>query len=129
MQEIKLGDLKPTRDLLYVKDTVSGFLAIAKSDFLLGQDCNIATQSEICMGDLAQILIDEINPSARIVADKNRNRPEKSEVYRLFGSNEKIMACTDWIPQYDLKRGLLETIQWFKDPHNQRFYKADIYNI
>jgi len=128
-QEIKLGDTVPTRDLLFVKDTVKGFIEIAKADQLIGHDCNIATQSEISVGDLAQEIIRQINPAAKIVTDQERLRPEKSEVFRLYGSNEKIRKNTNWTPSYSLAQGLSETINWFKTPENLRQYKADIYNI
>jgi len=127
--EIQLGDLTPTRDLLYVKDTVNGFVEIAKSEQLIGHDCNIATQSEISVADLAQELIRQINPAAKIIEDSNRIRPEKSEVFRLYGSNEKIKKYTNWQQQYDLKQGLAETIAWFRNTENLKQYKADIYNI
>jgi NAD dependent epimerase/dehydratase len=127
--EIKLGDIIPTRDLLFVKDTARGFCAIAESDELVGQDCNIATNSEISVGDLAQNIIDQINPNAKIVTDNTRLRPEKSEVFRLFGSNEKIIQSTNWKPEYTLEQGIAETIQWFKDPKNLAGYKANIYNV
>ncbi len=126
---IKLGDLTPTRDLVYVNDTVAGFLKIAESSDLIGQDCNIATQSEISVADLANELIKQINPRAKIVVDENRLRPEKSEVFRLFGSNEKIKKYTDWKPLYSLEEGLTETIAWFKNPVNLQKYKPEIYNI
>ena len=129
MNEIQLGDTIPTRDLLFVKDTVKGFAAIAKSDTLIGHDCNIATQSEISVGDLAQELIAQINPSAKIVTDNSRMRPAKSEVFRLYGSNQKIKEHTDWKPAYTLSQGLKETIAWFRHPANLSRYKADIYNI
>lgn len=128
-EEIKLGDTSPTRDLLFVKDTVAGFLAIAQCDALIGQDCNIATQSEISVGDLAQTIIQQINPKARIVMDEQRLRPAKSEVFRLFGSNHKITQYTDWRPRYSLHAGIAETIAWFSDKENLRLYKADIYNL
>jgi NAD dependent epimerase/dehydratase len=128
-EQIKLGDIIPTRDLLFVKDTVSGFIEIAKSDSLIGQDCNIATQSEISVGELAKEIINQINPNAVIVTDEQRIRPEKSEVYRLFGSNQKIQQYTNWKPSYDLSAGLAETITWFKNPLNLNRYKVDIYNI
>lgn len=127
--EIKLGDLSPTRDFVYVKDTVNGFLEITKSDSLIGEDCNIATQSEISIGQLAEELIRQINPEAKIVQDEARMRPAKSEVFRLYGSAEKIKAHTAWQPQYDLAAGLAETIKWFSNKENLRQYKADIYNI
>jgi nucleoside-diphosphate-sugar epimerase len=127
--EIKLGDTSPTRDLLFVKDTVRGFLAIASSEKLIGHDCNIATQSEISVGELANELIQQINPAAKVISDEQRIRPEKSEVFRLYGSNEKIKQYTNWKPLYTLNTGLSETIQWFKNPANLEKYKSNIYNI
>ena len=127
--EIKLGDLSPLRDLLYVKDTVKGFTAIAGSSSLIGQDCNIATNTEISVGDLAQKIIDIINPNAKIVEDKERFRPTKSEVFRLLGDNTKIKANTNWEPTYNLEQGLSESIQWFSNPDNLKQYKSNIYNI
>lgn len=128
-EEIQLGSLSPTRDLVYVKDTARGFIAIAESENAIGQEINIATQLEVTIGDLAQSLINQINPDAKIVTDEQRVRPGKSEVERLLGSNEKIKSLTDWTPQVDLESGLAETIEWFKDPVNLAQYKADIYNV
>ncbi len=127
--EIKLGDITPTRDLLFVKDTVNGFLEIAQCDELIGHEVNIATQSEISVGDLAQQLINQINPSAKIITDTIRLRPEKSEVFRLFGSNEKLKSFTNWSQQYTLVEGLNETIEWFSKKVNLQQYKSDIYNV
>jgi NAD dependent epimerase/dehydratase len=128
-KEIKLGALHPTRDLVYVKDTAAGFVAIAKADNVAGEEINIATQQEISVGDLAQKIIDQISPSSIIVSDEQRLRPGKSEVERLLGSNEKISGLTGWKPSYTLDEGLGETIQWFSDPSNLARYKADIYNL
>jgi NAD dependent epimerase/dehydratase len=128
-EEIELGDMSPTRDLLYVKDTINGFIEIAKSNSLIGQDCNIATQTEISMGELANELINQINPRAKIIIDETRLRPKKSEVYRLFGSNSKIKQNTNWDLKYTLTEGITETIEWFKEPGNLLRYKHDIYNI
>lgn len=126
---IKLGDITPTRDLVFVKDTTKGFIKIAESEQLIGHDCNIATQSEISVGDLAQEIINQINPNAKIVTDEIRLRPEKSEVFRLFGSNSKIKEYANWQPSYSLKQGLQETIAWFRSSVNLSQYKSDIYNI
>lgn len=127
--EIKLGSLHPTRDFNYVKDTARGFIALAESDRTIGEEINIASQQEISIGDLAQELIDQINPKAVIVSDDVRKRPEKSEVERLLGSNEKILRLTDWKPLYDFKSGIKETIEWFRIPGNMVRYKAGIYNV
>ncbi|MDE6214522.1 MAG: NAD-dependent 4,6-dehydratase LegB [Lachnospiraceae bacterium] len=126
-QEIKLGSLSPTRDFNYVKDTVQGFISIYESDKTVGEEINIATQKEISIGELAEELIRQINPSARIICDEERLRPEKSEVNRLLGCNEKILRLTEWKPQYSLEEGLKNTIVFLKD--NMDKYKTEIYNI
>lgn len=125
--DIKLGSLKPTRDFNYVKDTVNGFVEISKYDSTIGEEINIATQKEISMGETARIIIDLINPKARIICDEERLRPEKSEVNRLLGSNQKLKRYTKWEPKYTFERGIEETIRWFRD--NLSKYKIDIYNI
>lgn len=127
--EIKLGALHPTRDLLFVKDTVAAFVAIANSKETIGHEINIATQQEISIQDLAQHLINVINPNAKIISDDIRLRPEKSEVERLLGSAEKIKSMTSWKPQHTLEQGLKQTIEWFSQPENIKNYKADIYNV
>ena len=126
-EEIKLGSLTPTRDFNYVKDTVNGFYEIAKSDKTIGEEINIATQNEISIKELAQEIISQINPNARIITDDNRIRPEKSEVNRLLGSNKKIRELTSWDVSYTFEEGIRETIEWLKN--NLDKYKVDIYNI
>lgn len=126
-EEIKLGSLTPTRDFNYVQDTVNAFIAIANSANTIGEEINIATQQEISIGDLANELIKQINPNAKIICDDQRLRPEKSEVNRLLGSNEKIKRLTNWKPEYSFETGLAETIKFFRK--NIEKYKVDTYNI
>ncbi|MFD1173228.1 NAD-dependent 4,6-dehydratase LegB [Oceanobacillus picturae] len=126
-EEIELGALTPTRDFNYVKDTVQGFIEIAKSDNTIGEEVNIATQDEISIGQLAEELIKQINPNAKIITEEERMRPEKSEVNRLLGANDKIQKLTNWKPKYTLETGLAETIEFLRN--NLDKYKTDIYNI
>ena len=126
-EEIRLGSLTPTRDFNFVKDTAQGFIEIYRSDKTVGEEINIATQNEISIGELAEELIKQINPQAKIVCDEERLRPEKSEVNRLLGSNEKIKMLTDWEPRFTFEEGLAQTIDFFRD--NLEKYKVDIYNI
>lgn len=128
-KEIKLGSLTPTRDFNFVKDTARGFIEIAKSDRTIGEEINIATQQEISIGRLAEEMIKQINPEAKVVCEEQRLRPEKSEVNRLLGSNQKIKELTNWEPKYTFEEGIRETVEWFKDPVNLAKYKAYIYNI
>ena len=90
-------------------------------------EINIATQKEISIEMLANELIRQINPNAEILCDEARLRPEKSEVNRLLGSNEKILRLTNWKPQYTFSDGIKETVCFYRE--NLELYKTDIYNI
>lgn len=127
--QIRLGALTPTRDLLFVYDTVDAFVKIAESDSLIGTDVNIATAAEISVGDLAAKIISMMNPKARLVSDEARLRPEKSEVERLLGCNKKLLEHTGWKPSFTLEQGLKITIDWFSKKENIERYKTGIYNV
>jgi NAD dependent epimerase/dehydratase len=127
--EIRLGALHPKRDLNYVKDICKGFIAIAESENVIGEEINIASETEISIQELAQKIIAIINPEAKIVSEELRLRPSKSEVDRLFGSAGKIRKLTGWQPEYNLDAGLSETIEWFRDTQNTNNYKTTMYNI
>ncbi|NFO12413.1 NAD-dependent 4,6-dehydratase LegB [Clostridium botulinum] len=128
-KQIKLGSLTPTRDFNYVKDTANGFFQISKSEKTIGEEINIATSKEISIKDLASEIIRQINKDATIICDEERLRPEKSEVNRLLGSNEKIKKLTNWEPKFTFAEGIKETIDWFRVPENLARYKSDIYNL
>lgn len=112
--EIFMGALHPTRDFNFVSDTVNGFIAIAKSSKAIGEEINIATGEEISMGALADMLIQKLNPNAKVVCASERLRPAKSEVNRLLGSNEKLRTLTDWKPCVKLSEGLDITTEWIR---------------
>lgn len=127
--EVRLGNLLPTRDFNYVKDVCRAFLEIAKSENVVGEEINICTGVEISVEDVVRILSKKMNRRIKIAVDKERKRPEGSEVERLLGSNKKITALTSWRPQHSLEDGLEKTISWFKKAENLKRYKAGVYNV
>lgn len=129
MKEIKLGDLRPTRDFNYVKDTARGFLAIAECDETIGKEINIATNFEISMADTLNLIRELMQSDVQFITDEQRLRPANSEVFRLWGDNSLICSLTDWKPEYTIETGLKETIEWFLKNENLKKYKAGIYNL
>ena len=126
-KKIKLGNLRPTRDLTFVKDTCNGFTEIYKSDKLYGQIVNIGMNNEISMSKLVSKISTLLEIDIEIETEDERVRPDNSEVERLLCDNFKIKQNTNWQPLYDLDSGLSETIAWIKD--NITIYKADVYNL
>jgi len=129
IKEIKLGDLTPTRDFNFVKDTCSGFLAIAECNETIGKEINIASNFEISMADTLNTIKDILKSDVQFITDEQRIRPEKSEVFRLWGDNSLIHELTGFTPQYTIRTGLEETCRWFGRPEQQVKYKTGIYNL
>ena len=124
-KKLTLGNISPTRDLTFVKDTVEGFIEIAKTNSLTGAVTNIGSGFEISVKDLAIKIARLLNIEIDFQTASERRRPKNSEVERLFCDNNKIITNTKWRPQYSLEQGLQQTIDWIKN--NIHIYKPDIY--
>ena len=128
-KEIKLGDLTPTRDFNYVKDTCEGFVKIANCENINGEEINIGSNYEISMKDTLELIKKIMNSDVEFVTDEKRIRPKNSEVNRLWCDNTKIQKLTGFKPKYTIEEGLKETVEWFKDINNLKKYKPNIYNL
>ena len=132
-KKIRLGSLHPTRDFNYIKDSVRGFLSVAASDRSVGEVINIGSNFEISIGDTVKLISEVMGTAIEIETDEVRIRPDKSEVERLWADNTKAKILAGWEPHYagteGLRRGLQETVTWFREPGNLKAYKAHLYNI
>ncbi len=127
--KLELGSVNTQRDFTYVKDTIQGFIDAAESDDSIGKVINIGSNSEISILELAHLIAKLMNIEIEIEVRKERKRPEKSEVERLLADNKIAKKFLKWSPQYDLEKGIIETIKWFSNKDNLKFYKTNIYNI
>jgi len=131
---VRLGALHPTRDLSFVRDTALGLVAAlaAPAERVLGQVINLGNGFEISIGDLAHEIASAVGVPLAIEREEERLRPAKSEVERLLSDNRKAASLLDWHPRYcgidGLRRGLRETIAWFREGANLDAYKSTAYN-
>jgi NAD dependent epimerase/dehydratase len=131
--ELRLGSLTPTRDFTYVTDTAAAFIAVAESDQTIGEVVHAGSGGEIAIGDVVEIIMQTVKRRVKIVTDESRIRPDKSEVMRLWAGNDKITRLTGWKPAYSQRegfgRGIAETVQWFQEGDNLRYFKSNMYNM
>ncbi len=127
--EIDLGSVTPTRDFNYVKDTCRGLILLAEAENTIGKTINIGSNSEISIGDLFNMIVELLNARATYICKEERIRPDKSEVGRLMCDNAVARELVGYKPEFDLRRGLEETIKWMKQKENIKKYKTDIYNV
>jgi NAD dependent epimerase/dehydratase len=128
-KEIKLGDVRPTRDFNYVTDICRGFLELAQCDKAIGQTVNIGSGSEISVSDTLSLIRELMNSDVKFISEEERIRPGNSEVFRLWCDNTRIRDLTGYTPQYSLKDGLKATIDWLAKPGTLAKYKVELYNI
>ena len=128
-KEIRLGDTSPTRDFNYVEDCCRGFIMIAESDKTIGETINIGSNSEISIGDTLNMIKELMSSDVTFINDQKRNRPEKSEVYRLWCDNKKINELVGYKPKINIQNGLKKTIEWITKPEHLKMYKSEIYNV
>jgi len=126
-EEVALGALEPTRDLLYVADTARAFIAAANAPLpdVAGRVLNAGTGQEISIGDLAALIARLMDRPLRIASVSERLRPEASEVMRLVADASRLRDLTGWAPTRTLEEGLTETIEWLADPVNLDRYKVE----
>ena len=128
-REIKLGDVSTTRDFNYVTDTCNGFLKISETSSTIGQTLNISTNDEISVLETLIIIKDVMSSDVHFVTDEARLRPKNSEVFRLLGDNTRLKSLTGFKSKVSLRAGLSETVNWFSNPKNLSYYKANQYNV
>ncbi len=128
---IKVGNINPTRDFNYIKDTCKAFHEVSLSKSCLGEVVNSASNYEISILETINLIKDLMNADIEIESDTKKFRPDKSEVERLFGDNKKILSLTNWRPCYSgidgFRLGLKETIDWFSEPNNLNKYNTNLY--
>ena len=128
-KEIKLGDLSPTRDFNYVEDCCRGLIMLAESEKTTGEIVNIGSNSEISIADTLKLIKELMSSNITFINDEQRERPKKSEVYRLWCDNKKINKLVGYKPQISIQEGLKKTIDWITKPENLKKYKSEIYNV
>ncbi|MBK3576904.1 SDR family NAD(P)-dependent oxidoreductase [Streptomyces sp. MBT65] len=128
---IALGDLRPTRDFMFVKDTAQAFLAVgtAPAEAVVGRTFNAGTGGEISVGDLVTLVGKLMGAELEVREDAQRIRPAASEVMRLVCDASRLRTATGWAPAHSLQEGVEQTVRFFSDPANLARYKTAIYNV
>ncbi len=126
-RRVNLGSIFPTRDLTFVTDSASGFVAFAECEKAVGEVVNLGSNREVSISELIEVVSTCLNKKIKVTKEKKRVRPEKSEVERLFSDSRKAKALFGWDPKIDIEQGIRKTISWME--RNIDKYKQEIYNI
>ena len=122
---VRLGSLDPRRDLTFVKDTVSGFVEIARCDAAIGQVVNIGRGDDVSIGELVDRIGARLGKPIAVKSEPDRVRPAASEVGRRLAGTALAQELWGWRPKYTLDQGLDETIAWVRE--NLDRFRVDDY--
>jgi len=113
-RKIRLGNTKPRRDFLFVRDPVRGFIELGNCDEAVGKVVNIGTGRDISIEELAKKILDQIGKKGEMEVEDRRVRPERSEVMQLLSDIRLAQKLFGWAPRYSLEKGLEETVEWYR---------------
>ena len=104
------GDGEQTRDYTFITDAVDATILVAVHPRAYGDIFNIGTSVETSVNKLVEII------SEFVENIKVENIPERDidNIRRRSVGISKIHKNLAWAPQYDIKRGIKETIEWYK---------------
>ncbi len=132
-EKLSIGSVSPTRDFSFVTDTANGFVAALESTVGLGEVFNLGSNFEVSVGETVELISELIGRKVILNMEKERIRPEKSEVVRLWADNTKAKAQFDWKPEYEGRQGFKEalrkTINWYLDPTNLAKFKSTSFTL
>jgi NAD dependent epimerase/dehydratase len=126
-ESVELGSTHPTRDFLYVGDTVRGMIRCAEAEGIEGEVINLGTGVEISVGELASLIFRLLDRELPVEFSPDRARPKGSEVERLLADARKAERLMGWKSEVSLEDGLQRTIEWFGDAVVR--YKPSLYNV
>ncbi|MDH7564227.1 MAG: GDP-mannose 4,6-dehydratase [Candidatus Bathyarchaeota archaeon] len=106
------GDGKQTRDYTYIEDAVRAFDLVLNHESRLAPT-NIGTGKEVSILDLANMIIE-------ICGKKDKIQPvhvdqRMGEVKQLIADATRAEKILKWKPKYNLREGLKQFIQWYKN--------------
>jgi NAD dependent epimerase/dehydratase len=125
--EIRLGSLTPVRDLVFVADSVAGFLAVGDSPACVGKVTNLATGCGVTVGELADRIMRLVGRKLPVIETDERKRPENSEVFELIGSAQAAEKLAGWKARTPLDEGLAKMLDWVRRRPN--FYQTGVYSV
>lgn len=127
LSDIKLGNLSPKRDFLYVKDTIRGFLQAGTHENTVGLVVNLGTGTDVSIAETYATICGLMGKHPDLLTDNSRFRPEKSEVFQLVCNAQLAKNLSGWEPQFSFEQGLAETIAWISD--HLHLFKPQEYQV
>lgn len=106
------GDGNQERDFTYINDVCEAtFLSSKLKGFNI---LNIGNSNPVKLISIVNIIEKILNKKANIIFEAKNNL----DVFKTHANNSKAIMLLNWKPKYDVEKGLLNTINWYKEYSN-----------
>jgi NAD dependent epimerase/dehydratase len=112
--DLSIGATTPTRDFVYVADTVDALVQLGSSRSDAGETFNISTGVDVSVEKVVELVGELVGRELEVRTDERRLRPERSEVFQLVGSSAKLRAAYGWEPRTSLREGVRAVVDWMQ---------------
>ncbi len=112
--QVKMGNMRATRDFNYVSDTVAGFMLAGVTDKVEGEIFNIASGMEHSIQEIIETIENILGMSMQVVTEDSRLRPGASDADRLVASITKAATRLNYQPMVSFREGLEKTIAYYE---------------
>jgi GDP-4-dehydro-6-deoxy-D-mannose reductase len=106
-----VGDLSSKRDFTDVRDIVEAYRLLFEKG-VSGQIYNVCSGACTSIRDILDQLVKMSSKFIEIIIDEKKLRP--NDVPEYYGSNQKIIKATGWIPRIQLETSLYDIYQYWK---------------
>jgi len=119
-KDVSISKGKQRWDFTYCKDIVRAYINSMSYVQKMGtqyESFNIGKGIPNSLEEVAELLLTIAGSRTKILLEKPYN---EKEIFWACADPAKAMNKLGWLPEYDLKRGLTETFEWYKKYYEER---------
>ncbi len=106
--QIMVGNLRPRRDFIDIKDVCKGLIALAEKG-MRGEVYNICSGRSVSMEDVLRKIIVGSGLDIEVVSDPARQKD--ADIEDIFGTHEKLSGDTGWMPVVPLDSSIDDIVR------------------
>ena len=116
-KKVKLVSPKVSRDMIYISDVVNFYIMIANKKNLKGEIFNLGSGKKTTIKEIYNLLKKITNYKVKNYWGSMKNRYWDQSIW--YSDNSYVKNKLKWKPEVSLKKGLVNTVNWYKKFYNE----------
>jgi|TARA_B110001450_G_scaffold219610_1_gene214630 nucleoside-diphosphate-sugar epimerase len=116
-KKVKLVSPKISRDMIYISDVVNFYIMLANKKNLKGEIFNLGSGKKTTIKRIYNLLKKITNYKVKNYWGSMKNRYWDQSIW--YSNNSYVKTKLNWKPKVSLKKGLTNTVNWYKKFYNE----------